>query len=82
MSTPLHCRVLGCDGTDTSRLRICDRHFQMLPKDIRSRLTRALNTTRVLPDVQRGRVLAPVLDKALAWIEANESAPDLFGEEL
>jgi hypothetical protein len=82
MSTPYPCRVSGCTDPDTSVMRICNRHYQMLPREIKIDLTSAVNKSRGLPSTQRGRLLAPVIDKALSWIEANENATNLFGDEL
>lgn len=82
MSTPYPCRVAGCTGDDSSAMRICSRHYQMLPREMKVLLVHAANKSRGLPSTQRGRLLAPVIDKALSWIEANENATNLFGDEL
>lgn len=82
MSAGFPCRVSGCPDPDTSVMRICNRHYQMLPREIKIDLTHAANKARCLPSLQRSRVLAPAIEKALAWIEANENAVSLFGDDL
>jgi flavin reductase (DIM6/NTAB) family NADH-FMN oxidoreductase RutF len=82
MSNGYPCRVSGCAGADTSVMGICNRHYQMLPREMKIDLTHAVNKARHLSSTQRGRVLAPAIEKALAWIEANENAVSLFGDDL
>lgn len=75
------CRIPGCTGTDTSVLRLCDRHFLMLPPKDRAYIRQASRNTWAFREELRNAIMAPLIHKAVDYVLATENAPSLFGVE-